>query len=156
MSEASSGKTDIGLAVKGLVTNNPEKVAIGTMGGKPSPIDKFINESRELQEQDPESVISKVKNNVIKALKTPTTLAKGVLDTVHGATKVITLQINKAIQQTVNLGAVALAVPVTLWEVGTSYPKAAIKKITNATHTAIDKVFGLLPTNEPQPTSSQS
>ena len=150
-----SGKTDIGLAAEGLVTHNPAKLAVGTMGGKPSPPEKFIEESRELQQTDPEGIISKVKRNVIKVLKTPTTLAKSVLDTGHGATKWGTLQINKGIQQVRNLVAIALAIPVKGWEVVSSVPKKVIQKITETTHSTVDKVIGILPTNKENTPSKQ-
>lgn len=154
MSPEDQGKANIGKALKGIATHNPEDTSTGLMGGKPSTPDKFIAESRALQEQDPESVITKVKNNVIRALKTPTTIARSILETGHGATKWGTLQINKAIQQTRNLVAVALAIPVKGWEVASSVPKKVIQKITDTTHAAVDKVIGILPTNYPKDPSS--
>lgn len=145
-----SGKTDIGRGAKGIATLNPHDTAEGLMGGVPSPPDKLIAESRELQESDPEGIVAKVKRNVITVLKTPTTLAKSALDTGHGAIKWGTLQVNKAIQQTRNLVAVTLAIPVKLWEVTSYYPKVGIKKITDTTHAAVDKVIGFLPSNPPR------
>jgi len=145
-----SGKTDLGMAAKGLATNNPEKFAVGTMGGQPSPPEKLISESREIQGGDPESIISKVKRNIITLLKTPTTLAKSGLEVGHGSVKWITNQINKAVYQVVNVGAVALAIPVKLWEVGTSPVKKGITKIRTGTHDAVDKVINILPANPPR------
>lgn len=150
MAQSEGGKTDIGLAAKGLITNNPEQFAIGTMGGEPSPPDKLISESREIQGSNPESVISRIKRNVTTALKTPTTLAKSTLEAGHGGVKWITHQVNKAAYQAANLGAVALAIPVKVWEIGSSPIKKTIKKITDTTHSAIDKVIGLLPSNPPR------
>lgn len=143
-----SGKTNVGRGLKGIVTQNPEDTAVGFMGGEPSPPDKFITESRELQQKDPEGIVTKIKTNVIKALKTPTSLARSVLETGHGATKWGTLQINKGIQQVRNLVAIALAIPVKGWEVVSSVPKKVIQKITDTTHSAVDKVIGILPTNK--------
>ena len=120
------------------------------MGGEPSPPDRFIAESRELQGTDPEGIIDKVSRNIWTILKTPTTLAKSGLEAGHGAAKWGTLQVNKAVQQTRNLVAVALAIPVKVWEIASTPPKWAIKKITDTTHSAVDKIIGLLPANPPR------
>jgi hypothetical protein len=146
----STGKTNLGRGFKGIIKNNPEDTAEGFLGGEPSPIEGFRRESRELQGTDPEGIISKIKNKALKAIKVPTSLARSALETGHGATKWGTLQVNKGIQQVRNLVATVLALPVKGWEVVSYYPKAVIKKITDTTHAAIDKIIGFIPTNHPR------
>ncbi len=150
MPTENTGKTDLGRGFKGIVRNNPEDTAEGFLGGEPSPIEDFRRESRELQGTDPEGIISKIKDKVIKALKVPTSLVRSALETGHGATKWGTLQVNKGIQQVRNLVATVLALPVKGWEVASYYPKVAIKAITDKTHAAADKIIGFIPTNHPK------
>lgn len=151
-----TGKTNIGQGFKGIVKNNPEDTAEGFLGGNPSPIENLRRESRELQGSDPEGIISKVKRNVFKALKVPTTFVRSALDTGHGASKWGTLQVNKGVQQIRNLVATVLALPVKGWERASYYPKIAIKKIIDTTHAALDKIIGFIPTNHPSETPAPS
>lgn len=142
----SGRKTDVLKGLKGVATHDTEATAVGFMGGKPSPIDKFIDEGTKLQQSDPEGIIAKVKNAVLNTLKLPTTVVRGVLEPVHGASKWTTLQIKKGIQQTRNLVATVLAAPVKVWEVTSGYGKKAIDGIIDTIQNSIGTALGKLPT----------